>query len=123
MHIEVPNMTQHILPGAKAVASETSADVSKRIHQAYDRQLQRVGKANNLMANPEIERFCALSKEQYQILESIDTKYNLSARALHRILKVSRTIADLEHSSDIPTPHLHEAIGYRRLDRLQTLQN
>lgn len=116
-------MTQHIMPGAKAVASETSADVSKRILQAYDRQMQRVGKTNNLMSNPEIERFCSLSKEQYQILESIVTKYNLSARALHRILKVARTIADLEHSPDILTPHLHEAIGYRRLDRLQQMLN
>lgn len=123
MHIEVPNMTQHILSGSKSVLSESTAEVSKRIFQAYDRQIQRADKSNHLLTNREVEQFCPMNKGQYQILEKIITNYNLSARALHRILKVARTIADLEQSAEIQTPHLHEAINYRRLDRLQHMLN
>ena len=123
MHIEVPNMTQHILSGAKTVVSESSAEVRARIIRAFERQVQRAGKANYLMANREVEQYCRLSQEHHQLLEKIIAKYNLSARALHRILKVARTIADLEQSADILTPHLQEAINYRRLDRLQQMLN
>ncbi len=123
MHIEVPNMTHHILSGSKSVLSESSAEVSMRVLHAHERQIQRAGKPNYLLSNREVEQFCPMNKGQYQILEKIITKYNLSARALHRILKVARTIADLEQSAEILTPHLHEAINYRRLDRLQHMLN
>ena len=123
MHIEVPNMTRQILTGTQTTPSESSASVRARIIEAYDRQLQRAGKANNLLGNRELEEFCRLNMDQQQLLEKIISRYNLSARALHRILKVARTIADLEPSDDILTSHLQEAINYRRLDRLQQMLN
>jgi magnesium chelatase family protein len=123
MHIEVPNMTRHILsdPGTEHV--ESTAEVRTRIIRTYERQLRRTGKVNYLLTNHEIKEFCHLDKEQYQLLDRIITRYNLSARALHRILKVARTIADLDECGDILTPHLQEAINYRRLERLQHMLN
>ncbi len=119
MHIEVPNMTRHILTGTDPSPSESTKTVRERVIAAYERQLARAGKANHLLTNHEVDACCQLSREQRQLLETIITRYNLSARALHRILKVARTIADMEASVDIKTPHLQEAINYRRLDRLQ----
>ena len=66
---------------------------------------------------PEIARVCPLDAGDRAILEGACERLGLSARAYHRILKVARTIADLEESQDIATDHLSEAISYRRLDR------
>lgn len=123
MQIEVPNMTRQIITGADTGKRETSAEVHERVVVAYQLQLQRAGKPNNWLDNSEVERYCPLDTQQRQLLEKIIVKYNLSARALHRILKVARTIADLAQSDSILTPHLQEAINYRRLDRLQRQQN
>ncbi len=123
MQIEVPNMTRQIITGADTGKRETSAEVHERVVVAYQLQLQRAGKPNNWLDNSEVERYCPLDTQQRQLLEKIIVKYNLSAKALHRILKVARTIADLAQSDSILTPHLQEAINYRRLDRLQRQQN
>ena len=65
----------------------------------------------------EIRQFCELQDEGQSLMRAAMSQMNLSARAYHRILKVARTIADLDHAQDITTAHLTEAIGYRRLDR------
>jgi magnesium chelatase family protein len=64
-----------------------------------------------------IRKYCAISEEGEKLLETAVTRLGLSARAHDRILKVSRTIADLDESSDIQPNHLSEAIQYRTLDR------
>ncbi len=64
-----------------------------------------------------VKKYCALKPEASQILKSIMEKFHLSARALNRILKVARTLADMEASSSIETKHLLEAVQYRSLDR------
>ena len=69
------------------------------------------------MNTREIERDCALSDADHRLLEHALERLGLSPRAYHRILKVSRTIADLVGSESIKTPHLTEAISYRTLDR------
>lgn len=122
MQIEVPNMTRQMFNGTDTGKRETSAEVQTRVMLAYQLQLQRAGKPNNWLDNSEVERYCPLDTQQRQLLEKIIVKYNLSARALHRILKVARTIADLAQSDSIHTHHLQEAINYRRLDRLQHQQ-
>ncbi|MEX2354191.1 MAG: YifB family Mg chelatase-like AAA ATPase, partial [Gammaproteobacteria bacterium] len=123
MHIDVPNMTREILAGKNRENSESTAMVRERVMRACALQMARAGKTNNLLSNSEIEQYCPLSREQNRLLEQVIEKFNLSARALHRILKLSRTIADLEGNDDVGISHLQEAISYRRLERLETLFN
>jgi len=72
---------------------------------------------NGQMKTRHIKRYCRLDKEAKGILESAMENLGLSARAYSRILKVSRTIADLENSSDIQSHHISEAVQYRMMDR------
>jgi len=69
------------------------------------------------MNTQDIKRFCQLDKSAAQILEQAVTSLGLSARSHNRILKVARTIADLNDEKSISMHHISEAIGYRRLDR------
>ena len=73
--------------------------------------------ANASMSPRLIRRYCRIDPESEQMLERAMTRQGLSARAYDRILKVSRTIADLEGSEAIRSPHVAEAVGYRSLDR------
>lgn len=119
MHVEVPNMTRDILFGKNnADKPESSRDVRNRVMRAYAIQIRRSGKTNRFLTNAEIEKYCSLTDEHNRLMERIITKFNLSARAYHRIIKLARTIADMEGASAIDTPHLSEAISYRRLERL-----
>ena len=88
-----------------------------RVVAARERQLARAGKANVALGNREVERDCALGAAERGLLERAVDRLGLSARAYHRILRVARTIADLDASATIGTPHLAEAIAYRRVDR------
>jgi magnesium chelatase family protein len=72
---------------------------------------------NAAMKAADVQRFCVLSPDAQLILKQAVTALNLSARAYDRILKVSRTIADLAGSESIDQPHIHEAVSYRTLDR------
>jgi magnesium chelatase family protein len=74
-------------------------------------------RTNARMAPKEIKEFCKLDDECQQLLKMAMTELNLSARAYDRILKVSRTIADLDASAQIQSQHISEAIQYRTLDR------
>jgi magnesium chelatase family protein len=69
------------------------------------------------MGSKELKAYCALDEHTLELLKFAMSDMKLSARAYDRILKVARTIADLEGSENIKTSHLTEAIGYRRLDR------
>lgn len=115
LHIEVPRLAHRLLRGD--VAEESSALVRERVSAARARQLQRAGKANSALSVRELERDCALSESDYQLLERALERLGLSPRAYHRILKVARTIADLAGAPNIQTAHLTEAISYRALDR------
>ena len=97
--------------------AETSEQVRLRVIAARNRQLQRQQKANCFLGNKEIEQYCKLSKSDGQLIAQIMDKFNLSARAYHRILKVARTIADLAGSDQIQTTHITEAVSYRAMDR------
>jgi len=79
--------------------------------------LKRHGKANYKLNTREIDKACQLDEADHKLLTQASDRLGLSARAYHRILKVARTIADLDDSENIQTSHLTEAISYRRLDR------
>ncbi len=97
--------------------SENSETVRSRVKNAREKQLKRQGCANNILNNKDIEKYCTLSNEDEALLGQIMEKFRLSARAYHRILKVARTIADLEGSANIQTKHISETISYRAMDK------
>lgn len=99
------------LPGG-----EPSDAVRTRVFAARDRQLAR-GALNAHLSQPQTDRHCRLAPKDQRLLERAVATLQLSARSMHRILRVARTIADLAGEAAIATPHLAEAIGYRELDR------
>jgi magnesium chelatase family protein len=94
--------------------AEPSASVRTRVVAARERQLRRAGKANAALSNREVLRDCTLSASDRQLLERALDRLGLSARAYHRVLRVARSIADLDASDIVRTAHLMEAIQYRR---------
>jgi magnesium chelatase family protein len=105
--------------------AESSANIKKRITAARSIQLQRYGSlrkrrvfANGQMNNREIKAFCQLDGVCAQVLKTAVDKLNLSARSYFRILKIARTIADLERSPNIEIQHIHEALQYRTIELL-----
>ncbi len=115
LHVEVPNLPRAQLQ--KEISEETNIEASARIVAARNIQLQRFNHANSNLTNREVDQVCGLSTNDEKLLDRAIEQLGLSARAWYRILKVSRTIADLAGSENIQTPHLTEAITYRRLER------
>jgi len=120
IHIEVPAVKYRELRGEGE--PEDSAGVRERVLRARQIQLDRYRGEKNLYANAQmppklIRKDCAISAEGEKLLETAIQRLGLSARAHDRILKVSRTIADLEGAAAIAPKHLSEAIQYRTLDR------
>ena len=117
LHIEVPNVPVDVLRDNSPDQCESSHQVQQRIAKAFMIQTDRAGKSNHKLGNREVDLYCRLDKASTDLLETAIEKLGLSARAMHRILKVTRTIADLAGTEEICTAHLAEAINYRRLDR------
>ena len=117
LHIEVQNIPGHILLNEECAREEDSETVRSRVIAARQRQLARSGKANNCLTGREIEQYCCLDRNGKKLLGQAISQLGLSARAMHRVMKVARTIADLANSEQIELPHLGEAITYRRLDK------
>jgi len=116
LHVHVPRLPPHELR-PDAPDGEGTAAVQARVVAARARQVARCGRANARMGQAETMAHCRLSARDQALLERAVERLQLSARSLHRILRVARTIADLAGSDAIGTPHLTEALGYRGLDR------
>jgi magnesium chelatase family protein len=123
IHIEVPRVDYEKLSGDRL--GESSESIRKRVQTARDIQTQRYSgirnsniESSNIVCNAdmrigEVRQFCVLQPEGQSLMRAAMSQLNLSARAYHRILKLSRTIADLAGSEDIQSPHLAEALQYR----------
>jgi magnesium chelatase family protein len=96
---------------------ESSADVRARVIQARERQLARAGRINARLDQAQTQTNCRLAPQDQLLLERAVDALHLSARSIHRILRVARTIADLDGAPQILSPHLTEALGYRGMDR------
>ena len=121
IHIEVPAVPYKEL--STEYSGEKSEDIRKRVVTARDIQLMRFKNdkiySNGQMKTRHIKKYCKLKDDAQALLETAMHKLGLSARAYTRILKLSRTIADLESSEDMQSHHISEAIQYRTLDRGQ----
>ena len=119
IHIEVPAVRYKELSAARA--GESSEEIRKRVNSARDIQRERfTGKGihcNSQMSSRHIKKYCVIREDADRLLESAVDRLGLSARAFTRILKVARTIADLDKCEDIEARHVAEAIQYRSLDR------
>ncbi len=116
MHVDVPRVDYDKLMGQRQ--GESSIDIRKRVETARRRQIQRFSNHQGLFANAdmtvgEIDEFCKLNDDARQVLVLSVKKLQLSARSYHRVLKLSRTIADLDESKDIEVQHIAEALQYR----------
>lgn len=117
LSIEVPLLAPGILR-QQTRSGENSAEVRERVIQARRQQLARSGRINAHMKPDDIIHYCKLKSEDAAYLEEVMSKLGLSVRAWHRILKVSRTIADLGGEEHIQRKHVAEALSYRSMDRL-----
>ena len=120
IHIEVPAVKYKELRAPSA--AEESIAVRRRVLEARQRQLERFKGDKKIYANAQmmpklIRKYCAIAADGEKLLENAITRLGLSARAHDRILKVARTIADLDGAVSIESKHLSEAIQYRTLDR------
>ena len=121
IHIDVPAVNYKEM--RSATEPEPSAKIRERVISARGKQLERFASSreklycNAQMSSRHIRTFCNLSADCERLLERAMTRQGLSARAHDRILKVARTIADLEDAADLAPKHIAEAIQYRSLDR------
>ncbi|MEG1887013.1 MAG: YifB family Mg chelatase-like AAA ATPase, partial [Oscillospiraceae bacterium] len=119
LHSEVPPVNYDELTNTKA--EETSSEIRKRVNAARKVQLERYksyGITCNARITPDLlQKFCILTDKANRLLKNSFEKLGLSARSYDRLLKVARTIADLENSELIDVPHITAAIGFRSLDR------
>jgi magnesium chelatase family protein len=119
IHMEVPSVQFRDLSSSEG--GQSSSEISERVEKAREIQNRRFHRmkihTNADMNSRQIRRFCAVDSASDDLLERAMDKFGLSARAHSRILKIARTIADLEESPDIHSQHVAEAIQYRSLDR------
>lgn len=121
IHIDVPAVKFRDLTGDAPPETDDSVTIRQRVIIAREKQRMRLTEekifSNAEMTPRMIRRHCRIDSDSEQMLERAMTRLGLSARAYDRILKVSRTIADLESSEEIRSSHVAEAVGYRSLDR------
>jgi magnesium chelatase family protein len=112
VQIEVPALPQEELTAP--ANGEPSAKVAARVAQARERALQRQGKPNALLELKEIETVCEMEADAQALLHAALARMGLSARAYHRVLKVARSVADLDGTNKIARHHIAQAVQYRR---------
>jgi magnesium chelatase family protein len=117
MSVEIPLLPKGVL--AEGGERGESTDVVRvRVEKARTRMIERAGMVNSQLSGRRLEQSCQLQSSDAVFLEEALHRLGLSIRGYHRILKVARTIADLEGQTRISRHHLTEALGYRAMDRL-----
>jgi magnesium chelatase family protein len=112
MRVEAASFTEDELTAMPD--GEPTRYAAERARRAYNRALARQGKVNDQLASGELEAICRVEGAVKALLHAAAVRLGWSMRAYHRVLRVSRTIADLAGSTEIATQHVAEAIQYRR---------
>jgi magnesium chelatase family protein len=120
LQVEVPRVPVRDL--GRGEGGETSATVARRVAAARRVQIRRQGRLNAHLDIAGTERWCLPEPGAQRLLEQALETLGLSARAYHRVLRVSRTLADLEGSAGIREHHVAEAVQYRALDRSAAME-
>ena len=119
IHIEIPSVKYKELVDSSPC--ESSAQIRERVKKARDIQLERFKDGgifcNAHMSHKQIRKYCKLGQKKQDLLKMAMTELNFSARAYNKILKIARTIADIEGSNDINADHIAEAIMKTDLDK------
>ena len=122
LQVQVPRVKKSELTAYKTTKGETSQEIKQRIEVAKQRQNERFSKyniaANSEMNIKQIKKYCELKNDAKDLYDMIYEKYSFSMRSYNNIIKVARTIADLNDSDEIKAGHLAETIQYRDYDRL-----
>ncbi len=113
IQVRVNNLPTHAFLKPHEAKGENSDTIRKRVIAARDIAIHRANVPNAQLSNQQVKQCCALNTECENILEKALDQFNLSARAYHKVLKLSRTIADLAQEKNIQAAHLYEALGYR----------
>ena len=120
IHVEVPNVQYKDLISSDSTC-ESSEEIRERVTRARKIQLKRFQglkySTNSRMSTRAMKKHCLLDNQAEELLHQAMTELNISARGYNKILKVGRTIADLDHSKDVHQEHISEAVQYRNLDR------
>lgn len=119
LHVEVPRQPAGDFSNANA-PGESSRDVRDRVSAVRARQIERQGTPNGRLDLRGVQRECTLSPDARRLLRMIAERLALSARGCHKVLKLARTIADMEDEACIGEAHVAEAAGFRTLDRART---
>ncbi|HLB55819.1 MAG TPA: YifB family Mg chelatase-like AAA ATPase [Coxiellaceae bacterium] len=120
LHVTVPPLPPTLLLDQQKEKAESSAMVRKRILSARQKQYRRSQCTNAQLIGEQVTQHCSVEKKDLIFLENAMIKLGLSARAYHRILKLSRTIADLDDAAHISQKHLQEALSYRLIKSERT---
>jgi magnesium chelatase family protein len=122
LQVSVPRLSvserNALLSHQDCSAGPDSNSVRAQVVVCRERQIMRAGCSNAKLELRQVKQYCALATRDTKLLEDAIGRLRLSARATFRILKIARTLADLEGSERIATPHVLEAINYRRFDTL-----
>ncbi len=117
MQVEVPTLSPESLSSKSELTNEKSAEVRQRVINAREVQWLRQQKSNAELQVTELDQICHLRADSQALLNQAMSRFNLSARVYHRIIKIARTVADLSGSANIEIPHISESLSYRCLDR------
>jgi len=116
LHVEVMRPSTNVLRSGN-VNGENSATIAARVKNAWLVQMKRSGTSNARLTGEQLAVHCDADDQCWSLLENAAEQFNLSARAHQRVLRVSRTIADIAEAEKITPPHVAEALSLRCLDR------
>ncbi|QBZ82189.1 Competence protein ComM [Hydrogenovibrio crunogenus] len=116
-HLEVPPVDFDALSGEREKGAETSAEVRERVMTCQTLQKTRQGCLNTELTPKQLEQYVTLQSDSKKLLEQAVNRMGMSARGYHRILRVARTLADMQQQEAVQMAHIAESISYRSLDK------
>jgi magnesium chelatase family protein len=119
MHVTVARLSADVLMNLESNNNETSDCIRQRVKAAQEIQFKRQEKFNTQLSVPELDSFSRMDNQAQDLLNQATRTLHFSARVYHRVMKVARTIADLQNSEKIGAAHLGEALNFRCLDRIR----